>query len=427
MRDVFEALESGVRSYCRSFPAVFIKARDSRLWDDRGRAYIDLFAGAGTLNYGHNPEPLKEDLVSYIQDDGITHSLDMHTAAKGAFLEIFDAIILRPRDLRYRLLFPGPTGTNAVEAALKLARKVTGRSNVAAFTDGFHGMSLGSLAATGSAFKRAGAGLPLSGIDRLPFDGFLGPQIDTIQVIERLVMEPSSGFDPPAAFLIETVQGEGGINTASFAWLRSLAQLAERCGSLLIVDDIQAGCGRTGRFFSFEEAGLKPDIVCLSKALSGYGLPFSMVLVRPELDVFAPGEHNGTFRGNNLAFVTARSAIANFWTDDTLSRKIADTSAILGRWLEDTTAELRLGEGAVRGRGLMRGLVMSTGEAAAAVAAATFRRGILIETSGGYGEVVKFLPPLVIEPDLLREGLARVREAACEVIGREAGLASAAE
>jgi len=426
MREVFTLLESEVRSYCRSFPTVFARASGVDLWDEDGHAYLDLFAGAGTLSYGHNPEAVKADLLSYIGSDGITHALDMHTVAKGAFMETFDQIILRKRDLNYRLLFPGPTGTNAVEAALKLARKATGRTNVVAFTNGFHGMSLGALAATGSSFKRGGAGLPLSGIDRMPYDGFFGPDVDTIPIIERLLEEPSSGFDAPAAFLVETVQGEGGINTASAAWLRALADVAKRHGSLLIVDDIQAGCGRTGQFFSFEEAGLKPDIVCLSKALSGYGLPLAMVLLRPEVDVFSPGEHNGTFRGNNLAFVTARSTLVNYWQDEFLTQQITEMTTILENWLSRTAEKHDLPVSAVRGRGLMRGLALPPG-AAAAAAAGAFRRRVLIETSGGRGEVLKFLPPLVITPDALGEALKRVGEAVAEALPQALPLAPAAE
>ncbi|HEX8538493.1 MAG TPA: diaminobutyrate--2-oxoglutarate transaminase, partial [Cystobacter sp.] len=276
---VFEALESKVRSYCRHFPVTFTRARNARLWDEEGKEYIDLFTGAGALNYGHNPEPMKRALLDYLAGDGIIHSLDLHTAAKREFLQAFERIILRGRGLTYRMMFTGPTGTNAVEAAIKLARKVTGRSSIAAFTNGFHGMTLGALSATGSAAKRKGAGVPLGLVDRLPFDGYFGPDTDTLRMISRLLEDPSSGFDAPAAFLVETVQGEGGVKAASTEWLRGLAELARRHGSLLIVDDIQAGCGRTGTFFSFEPAGLQPDIVCLSKSLSGYGLPLSMVLI----------------------------------------------------------------------------------------------------------------------------------------------------
>ncbi|MFP3915048.1 MAG: diaminobutyrate--2-oxoglutarate transaminase, partial [Actinomycetota bacterium] len=273
--DTISRLESEVRSYCRQWPAVFERARGAVLVDEKGRQYLDFFAGAGALNYGHNHPLLRDRLVRYLTDDGIIHSLDVATRAKSHFLETLDALILAPRFLNYRVQFPGPTGTNAVESALKLARKVTGRSTIVSFTNGFHGMTLGALATTGARSKRAGAGLPLTGVARLPYDGYLGPEVDTLLLLERMLDDPSSGLDHPAAVLVETVQAEGGVNVASSAWLRGLEQLCRRHGILLVLDEIQTGCGRTGSFFSFEEAGLDPDIVCLSKGLTAGMLPLA--------------------------------------------------------------------------------------------------------------------------------------------------------
>jgi diaminobutyrate-2-oxoglutarate transaminase len=423
-RDLFEQLESNVRSYCRSFPVVFDRAKGATLWDERGVKYIDLFAGAGAVNYGHNPAKLKEGLIAYLERDGIAHGLDLMTKAKGAFMEKFHEVILEPRGMSYKFLFPGPAGTNAIEAGLKLARKATGRTTVAAFTNGFHGMSLGALAATGSAFKRAGAGVPLGEIQRLPFDGYFGSDIDTISLIEKLLSEPSSGVDAPAAFLVETIQGEGGLTAASTAWLRRLALLARRYGSLLIIDDIQAGCGRSGSFFSFDAAGIVPDIVCLSKSLSGYGLPLAMLLVRPEFDVFEPGEHNGTFRGFNHAYVTAREALS-YWRDPDFLHGLKDRIDLLDAFLDRLVSWWVDGTLSVRGRGMMRGLVLPSGHLATEVSAEAFRRQVLIETSGGHGEVLKFLPPLNIEHNQLAEALERVEAAVTSVL-RHASLTPAA-
>jgi diaminobutyrate-2-oxoglutarate transaminase len=247
-------------------------------------------------------------------------SLDLHTEAKADFLEALLDLILAPRGLDHVVQFTGPTGTNAVEAALKIARKTTGRTNVISFTNGYHGMSLGALSATGSSFHRRGAGIPLWGTSVMPYDGYLGRRVDTTDYLERVLDDPSSGVDQPAAVIVECVQGEGGLQVASAAWLRKLAAICRARGIVLIVDDIQAGCGRTGPFFSFERAGITPDIVTLSKSLSGSGMPMSIVLIRRDLDCWQPGEHNGTFRGNNLAFVTARAAIDEYWTDDVLAR-----------------------------------------------------------------------------------------------------------
>lgn len=302
---VFTQHESEVRSYCRSWPTVFGQARGSWLTDTNGDRYLDFFAGAGALNYGHNNPVLKSALLEYIESDGITHGLDMATVAKGRLIEEFTSKILAPRDLDYKIQFPGPTGTNAVESALKLARKVTGRESIVSFTNAFHGMTLGSLSVTGNSMKRAGAGIPLVHATPMPFDNYLGGAVEDFSWFERVLDDSGSGLNLPAAVIVETVQGEGGVNVARAEWLRALSELCRRRDILLIVDDVQMGCGRTGEFFSFEEAGIKPDIVTLSKSISGYGLPLALVLIRRDLDVWSPGEHNGTFRGNNPAFVTA--------------------------------------------------------------------------------------------------------------------------
>ena len=249
------------------------------LWDTTGRRYLDFLAGAGSLNYGHNNPILKDSLISYIERDGITHSLDLFTAAKESFLEAMEEIILQPRGLDYVVQFTGPTGTNAVEAAMKLARKVTGRTNIINFTNGFHGVSVGALAATCNQHFRGAAGVALQGVTVMPYDRYFGDEIDTMSLIDKMLSDPSSGVDQPAAMLIELVQGEGGLNAARAVWLKRLQALCRRRNILLIVDDVQAGCGRTNQFFSFEAAGLKPDIVTMSKSISGYGLPFALVLI----------------------------------------------------------------------------------------------------------------------------------------------------
>ena len=421
----FLSLESEVRSYCRSFPAVFKKALGCHVEDEDGRQFIDFLSGAGSLNYGHNNPHIKRAVVDYLEGGGIVHSLDLHTVAKRSFLETFNDVILARRGLEYRMQFPGPTGTNAVEAALKLARKVTGRSTIAAFTNGFHGMSLGSLAATANAAKRRGAGVNLAHVVRLPFDGYFGKNIDTMAMAEKLLRDPGSGIDQPAAFLVETVQGEGGVNLASIDWLRRLADLAARIDALLIVDDIQAGCGRTGTFFSFEEAGIVPDIVCLSKSIGGIGLPMSLVLIKPQYDIWLPGEHNGTFRGHNLAFVAGTAAL-DFWRDDELATAVRAKAALATDRLR-TLVETRLdGKGEVRGKGLLVGVAFDAPELAEKISSAAFARGLIVETSGPRNEVLKLLPPLTIEMEALREGLDIIEAAFLDVVERPRWHASAA-
>ncbi|KIF72783.1 diaminobutyrate--2-oxoglutarate aminotransferase [Streptomyces sp. 150FB] len=409
---VFTTLESEVRSYCRSWPTVFNRAQGSRMYDEDGHEYLDFFAGAGSLNYGHNNPVLKRTLLDYLEHDGVTHGLDMSTTAKRAFLEYFQNTVLGPRDLPYKVMFPGPTGTNAVEAALKLARKVKGRESIVSFTNAFHGMSLGSLAVTGNAFKRAGAGIPLVHGTPMPFDNYLDGRTPDFIWFERLLEDQGSGLNQPAAVIVETVQGEGGINVARAEWLHSLAQLCRRHDMLLIVDDIQMGCGRTGAFFSFEESGITPDIVTVSKSISGYGLPMSLCLFRAELDVWEPGEHNGTFRGNNPAFVTATAALNTYWSDDTLERQTLAHAQTIEAALHDTAAH-RSGS-AYRGRGMAWGLELADPWHAGRAARRAFELGLLVETSGAHDEVLKLLPPLTITTDDLDEGLRTVQRAVYE-------------
>ncbi len=385
-------------------PPCSTPARGARLVDQQGRSYVDFFSGAGALNYGHNDPAIKRRLIAYLESDGITHGLDMATTAKEEFLETFAERILEPRGLKYKTQFPGPTGTNAVEAALKLARKVTGREGIVSFTNAFHGMTLGSLAVTGNGFKRRGAGVPLHFGDALPFDGFLGEEMDTLDVLEAMLEDGGSGMDPPAAVIVETTQAEGGLNVASVEWLRRLQDLCRHFGSLLIVDDIQVGIGRTGPFFSFERAGLEPDLVCLSKSLSGYGLPLAIVLIRPELDVWEPGEHNGTFRGNNPAFVTATAAL-DYWQDDGLSREVAEKSLVLRRALESYTHRHPSLDATVKGIGLIQGLSFEDPKRAAQVSRRAFECGLLLETAGPEGAVAKLMPPLNIDEVSFKDGL----------------------
>jgi diaminobutyrate-2-oxoglutarate transaminase len=332
----------------------------------------------------------------------------MATTAKAAFLEALERRVLAPRELNYKVMFTGPTGTNAVEAALKLARKVKERTHVVAFTNGFHGMTMGSLSLTGNAFKRKGAGVPLGHVTHMPFDGYFEDEIDTLDVLQGQLEDTSSGLDRPAAFVLETVQAEGGVNVASRRWLRRLARLARRFDALLVVDDIQVGCGRTGPFFSFEPAGIAPDVVCLSKSLSGYGLPFAITLLKPELDCFAPGEHNGTFRGHNLAFVTAKAALDRYWSTNDLELEVRRKAHTITSMLAPS---VRLVGGTLRGRGMIQGIELPDPERAALVARTAFQRGLIVETAGPQDEVVKILPPLTIDDADLHAGLEILREA----------------
>ncbi len=416
---IFEEIESEVQSYARAFPRVFNRAKGEKMWDEDGNEYLDFLAGAGTLNYGHNNPIFKKTLLNYIENDGITHGLDMHTKAKGEFLESFNEKILKPRNMEYMVQFTGPTGTNAVEAAMKVARNVTGQQNIVTFTNGFHGVSLGALAATGNSHHRDAAGVSLSGTHRIPYDGYLGNNIDTTEYLDKVLSDSSSGINSPAAVVVETVQGEGGINASSVQWLRNLQTVCRKHNILMIVDDIQAGCGRTGDFFSFEEAGIEPDIITLSKSLSGYGLPFAVVMIKPEFDQWKPGEHNGTFRGNNLAFVTAKAALDHYWSDDSFSNEIKRKGQYITQRLESIVSQYGKGNFATKGRGMFQGINCVNGDLAGKITRNAFKKGLIIETSGADDHVVKFLCPLVISDDNLKKGIDIVESAIREVCESE--------
>ena len=414
--DTFERLESEVRSYCRSFPTVFTHAAGSVLSDRNGKEYLDFFSGAGALSYGHNNPRLKRRLLEYIEADGVVHSLDMATEAKEQLLKRFSSVILEPRGLDYKVQFPGPTGTNAVEGALKLARKITGRQKILSFTNAFHGMTLGSLSISGNSFKRDGAGIVLTHTICMPYDNYFDDRIDSIEYIDQMLQDAGSGIDAPAAVIVETIQAEGGINVASFEWLRRLEALCRKYEMLLIVDDIQVGCGRTGPFFSFEPAGIYPDLVCLSKAISGYGLPVALTLIKREYDLWQPGEHNGTFRGHNLAFVTATEALS-YWETTELQndvlRKGERTQDFLQALVNQYASEI---PATVRGRGLIQGIDCGQPGIAELVSRAAFRRGLIAETSGADSQVFKLLPPLTVTNVELETGLRIIAESFAEVL-----------
>jgi diaminobutyrate-2-oxoglutarate transaminase len=420
MMRTFDRLESEVRSYIRSFPTVFTKAQNAVLTNESGQQYIDFFAGAGSLNYGHNNPLLKQAIIDYLANDGIIHALDMATSAKEQFMLAFEERILKPRNLQYKMQFTGPTGANAVEGAIKLARNVTGRHSLISFTNGFHGVSLGALSLTGNRKFRNAAGIPLSGVHHAPYAGYFGEDTDTMGMLDKLIEDPSSGVDHPAAAVVECVQGEGGLNVAGLTWLRKLEQLCRRHEMLLIVDDIQAGCGRTGTFFSFEPSGIYPDIVTMSKSLSGYGLPLSMVLLKPEHDVWKPGQHNGTFRGNNMAFVTAAAALNHFWSDGKFQAGLQKKMQTITQHLDKLVQNYPAAEMTRRGRGLMQGLAFKDPELAGPVSTVAFQNGLIIETSGGRDEVVKLLPPLTIEQEKLLAGLDILEQAVADTTSQMA-------
>lgn len=403
---LFERWESEIRGYCRAYPTVFKSASGARQVDEGGKSYIDFFSGAGVLNFGHNNPRMKRAVIDYIEADGVTHSLDMYTTAKRTFVERFSSIVLEPRKMDYRMQFMGPTGTNAVEAALKLARKVTGRSQVLACSHGFHGMTLGALACTANEYFRNAAGVPLNHVTRIPFENQPGGGVAQVEALSRAYEDPSSGREPLAAVIVEPIQAEGGVNVASREYLLALQTFAKKHGALFILDDIQAGCGRTGSYFSFDGMGLDPDIINLAKGIGGFGTPMAMNLNKPEVDKFwKAGEHTGTFRGQNLSFVAGAEALTYF-QDDELMDAVKVSGEQMRSCLSSLAEKLGSGKFQVRGKGMMQALDVVDGALAKDVARRCFEEGLLVGPCGSGGRVLKLIPPLVTPKEDLTEGLS---------------------
>lgn len=415
---VFEQNESSVRSYCRKYPVVFEKAKGSYIYDQDGKAYLDFLAGCGALNYGHNNDEIKGAVIDYLSNDNISHAMDMYTVAKAEFIETFKTEILDKRDLSYKIMFCGSTGTNAVEAALKLARKNKKRSNIIAFMGAFHGMTLGSLALTTDKTSRDGAGVSLDNVTFIPYESGFHTKLDSLDYLETILLDDHSGVEKPAAVILETVQAEGGIYVASVEWLKKLEKICHDNDILLIVDDIQVGCSRTGTFFSFERAGIKPDMVTLSKSIGGYGFPMSLLLIRDELDIWKPAEHNGTFRGNQVAFVAAKKAIeynVNHNLNDDVKKKGEIVKAFVEKNILPLNADISL-----RGIGLIWGIdfgkLENGGDIAHRIADKCFEKNMIIERAGRGDSVLKLLPPLTISEEELTKGLEIILEATKEVL-----------
>ena len=408
---IFEQYESEVRSYCRNFPAVFTKAKDAVITDENGKKYIDFFCGAGALNYGHNNDYIKSAVIDYLQNDGIIHSLDMFTSAKRDFIDFFQKNVLIPRGFDYKIQFPGPTGTNAVEAALKLARKVKKRNNVFAFMGAFHGMTLGSLSMTTDRDAREGAGVVLTDVTHIPAP-YMFPQLDVIEYMQTLLDDDHSGVSKPAAVVIEPVQSDGGIHVFSVEFLKRLREFCTNNDILLICDDIQVGSARTGYFFSFERAGIVPDIVAMSKSIGGFGMPFALTLFKPELDIWSPGEHNGTFRGNQLSIIAAKAGL-ECMLNDNIEAECVRKGKIATEFIENEILPLD-SKLCYRAIGLAIGIDFSAlggDKISKAVMNKCFELGVIAERVGRDNAVLKLMPALTIEDDVLLEGLQIVRNA----------------
>lgn len=413
MKDVFEKYESDVRSYCRIFTAIFDYAKGSIMKDEEGNEYIDFFCGAGALNYGHNNEYIKEKVVDYLVNDKIIHSLDMYTTAKKDFIEYFEKEVIQKRGFNYKIQFPNATGTNGVEAALKLARKIKKRQNVFALMGCFHGMTLGALALTSDQDSRKGAGVSLNNVTHIPVP-YMFKDFDTISYLDKILTDDHSGIDKPAAIVIETVQAEGGIYVFSNEFLKGIREICDKHDIIMIVDDIQVGCSRTGTFFSFERANIIPDIVVMSKSIGGYGFPFAVVLFKPELDIWAPGEHNGTFRGNQIAMVAAKAGL-EVMINDKVEEQVKQKESIVKEFLESKIKPINESI-EIRGIGLIWGIEVKEEKLSKAIVKECFERGLIIERAGRNNSVVKLMPSLVIDVETLLKGLSILKDAVTKVM-----------
>ncbi len=400
----FDYLESNVRSYCRRWPAVFSTAHGATIVDEHGREYLDFFAGAGALSYGHNNPVLVEVAIEHLRAGKILHSLDTFTDEKRRFLEAMNTFVLAPRQLDMVVQTVGPTGATAVEAALQLAQRITGRRGVVGFAGSYHGMTYRAASISNSMAGRV-TSAHLKDFVALPYVAHV-----TDADLELLEATLRAGVDGQGigALIIEPTQGEGGARPFDPAFLGAIRAACTTHGVLVIADEVQAGVGRTGPFFSFEGSGLDPDIVCVSKSISGLGLPMALNLIRRELDTWNPGEFSGTFRGNNLAFATAATMLETYWNDDT-TEKGTERRGVSVRAAFQSFAE-QFGEGRfeVRGNGMLCGLDVADGALAADIATRAFERRLIVETCGAGDTTVKFLAPIVIDEDQLADGLARL-------------------
>ena len=406
--NLFEQFESVAQKYVRGAPVVFSTARGSELFDADGNRYIDFQSGGGCLGFAHNDGSVRDALIEYLLEDGIINTGDRASIAKRRFIETFVTKILQPRNMNYKIVFTDPASGAAAEIALRLARRHKERINVVAFTNATHGLTEGSLSITcrkPSRYEFAGF---RNNTIFMPFCCYFKEGLDTLDYFRRYLEDPASGIGLPAAVIVETVQVHGGVHVASPLWLRELEALCREFEILLIVDETVTGCGRVGPYFSFERAGITPDIVLMPNAVGG-GLPLSMILLRPEIDHWRPGEQAGVLQGHNLAFVAA-SQLVSQWSDERPAQTEANGTLLAGelRKIVERFPERHV---QLRGAGMVWGIDFGRSGSAAVVAAWALERGLIIEPASMRDEVLLVLPPLSIAEPVLRDGLQRLEQA----------------
>jgi diaminobutyrate-2-oxoglutarate transaminase len=412
--------ESNVRSYPRKLPFAIAQAHGVWITDVENNQYLDCLAGAGTLALGHNHPDVLQSIQNVITSGLPLHTLDLTTPLKDQF-SAYLLSLLPGQGKEYCLQFTGPSGADAVEAALKLAKKYTGRSGVISFSGGYHGMTHGALAVTGNLSPKEAVNGMMPEVQFMPYPhlyrcplgigGEAGVKALTYY-FENLINDVESGVRKPAAVILEAVQGEGGVNPAPIEWLQRIRKVTQEHGIMLIIDEVQAGFARTGKLFAFEHAGIEPDIIVMSKAVGG-GLPLAVLGIKKQFDAWAPGHHTGTFRGNQLAMATGLTTLKHL-----KDNKIADKVAVQGEWLKGKLAELQKRYpviGNVRGLGLMIGMEIvkpyeaadhmgcypADGQLSALLQKKCFEAGLILERGGRNGSVLRLLPSLLITNDEL--------------------------
>lgn len=408
MTNVFERFESTVQNAVRAAPIVFDKASGSELFDERGNRYIDFHSAGGSQSFGHCNIKVCSALIDYLCNDRIVQSRDRRSVAKRNFIQAFASRILQPRGLDHRILFTDPANGMAMEIALRIARRHKQRSSVVAFTNSHHGLTEASLAVTSASRISSAAFDFRHNVVFMPYCAYLGEDVDTIAYLRRYLEDSASGLELPAAVIVETTQVHGGVNLASDRWLKGLEALCREFSVLLIVDETYTGFGRTGGFFSFETAGLNPDMIVVSNAIAS-GLPISVLLLRPELDHWHPGDQVGVFQGDNLAFVAATEVLSQW--NDTFIQEIAERSRNLADELTKLPSQFPHRQLRVRGKGMIWALEFDRPASAAVVAAWALERGLIIEPARLKDNVLLVFPPLTIGEDVLREGLDHLNEA----------------
>ncbi|HHF2909799.1 pyridoxal phosphate-dependent class III aminotransferase [Vibrio alginolyticus] len=408
--------ESEVRSYPRRLPIAIKQAFGCLVEDTRGQIFLDCLAGAGTLALGYNHPEINQALKEQL-DSGLPYqTLDIATSAKTTFIQSVKSFLPQELSENSVIQFCGPSGADAVEAAIKLAKQTTGRNTMFAFRGAYHGMTNGTMGMMGNLGTKARRTGLMSDVHFMPFPynlrcpfGLGGDEgaKASIRYIDRLLNDDESGIMKPAAIIVEPVQGEGGVVPAPAFWLRELRRICDEHGILLIFDEIQCGVGKTGYNFAFEESGIVPDILCLSKAIGG-GLPMSLLVINKQHDTWKPGEHTGTFRGNQLAMVSGAKALEIIQRDN-----LVEHANIAGQYLRYGLESIQkrvncIAE--VRGKGLMLGVEIKTpngelnkfgepqadSELTLSIQRAALERGLIVEKGGREGAVIRFLPPLII-------------------------------